>query len=146
MEEQLRFVYPGIRPPAESKEIGHVLSQTWVNEAGVVSFGTINYVPGWYIAPHHHDIWELIIIDRSSPAAGFVYLDSRWWRAEPGSAVFIPRGVIHAWCSGNDQGFLMLGIYSGSTEEAGRHYDVDPRKFRAITREEERQAALWPDT
>jgi quercetin dioxygenase-like cupin family protein len=138
------IVYPGIRPPALAKEIGPVLSQIYINEPGQISFSTIDYIPGWHIAPHRHDIWELIIIDKSSPQAGFVFLDGRWWRAEPGSAVFVPRNYPHAWSSSNDGGFKMLGVYGGSIEEAGRRYDVDPKKFLGITREEERQAALWP--
>ena len=72
--------------PAETGHIGDVISKTYLNQPGQVSFGTIDYSPGWFISLHHHDLWELIIIDGSSAGPGFVMFDGRWWRAAPGSA------------------------------------------------------------
>ena len=131
--------------PAEVQQIGKVVSTCYINEPGQVSFGVINYVPGWFIALHHHYTCELIIIDTGSAGPGYTFFDGHWWRAEPGSGVFIPRGCPHAWSSGNDKGFKMLWIYRGSHEEADRIYDTDPQIFQPITREEERSALIWTD-
>ncbi len=129
--------------PLETQQIDSVISKCYVNEAGQVSFGVIDYVPGWFIALHHHHTWELILIDSSSAGPGYIFFGGQWWRAEPGSAVFIPKGFPHAWSSGNDKGFKMLWIYEGSHEEAGRLYDVDPQTFRPITQEEEKTALAF---
>ncbi len=138
------ITYPGRIKPEQVQRIGDVVSTAYVNEPGQVSSGDIDYVPGWFIATHHHDTWELIIIDASSPEAGFVLIDGKWWRAEPGSRVFIPKGVPHAWSSGNNKGFKMLWNYGGSHEESGRAYDADPKTFKPISREKEKNAAVWP--
>src|ERR1039457_3775599 len=89
--------YPG--SPAEVLQVVEVVSKTYVNEPGQVSFGTIDYVPGWHVSLHHHNVWELILIDGGSAGAGFVMFGGRWWRAEPGSAVFVPKNYPHAWSS-----------------------------------------------
>ncbi len=129
--------------PLEIQKIDSVLSKCYVNEVGQVSFGTIDYIPGWFIALHHHYTWELIIIDCSSVGPGYTLFNGCWWRAEPGSAVFIPKGFSHAWSSGNDKGFKMLWVYGGSHEEADRLYDVDPQIFQPISQEEERAVFAW---
>jgi quercetin dioxygenase-like cupin family protein len=129
--------------PLEIQKIDSVLSKCYVNEVGQVSFGTIDYIPGWFIALHHHYTWELIIIDCSSAGPGYTLFNGCWWRAEPGSAVFIPKGFSHAWSSGNDKGFKMLWVYGGSHEEADRLYDVDPQIFQPISQEEERSVFAW---
>ena len=129
--------------PLSTQKLGDVVIKGYVNEAGQVSFGVIDYVPGWNIPLHRHNTWELIIIDASSPNAGFVLFDSRWWRAEPGSSVFVPKGFPHAWSSGNDKGFKMLWVYGGAHEEAGRIYEGNPNAFEPISRSEEMAATMW---
>ena len=62
----------------EMQQIGSVLSKCYVNEAGQVSIGVIDYVPGWFIALHRHYTWELIIIDSSSAGLGYTLLEGRW--------------------------------------------------------------------
>lgn len=123
--------------------IGPVIARGYVNVPGQVSFSTIDYIPGWFIATHTHGTWELILIDGSSEGPGYTFFDNQWWRADPGSAAFFPRGYSHAWCSGNKQGFKMLAVYGGSYKEAGRTYAVDPKDFRHITPEEEANARAW---
>lgn len=131
----------------EVHHIGLVVAKRYINEPGQVSFGTIDYVPGWFIPLHHHHTWELIIIDNSSEGPGYTFFDGHWWKADPGSGVFIPKGYPHAWSSGNNSGFKMLWIYGGSSQEADRINDVDPEAFRPITQEEESKAVAWtPDT
>ena len=124
-------------------QIGAVIARCYVNEPGQVSFGVIDYVPGWFIALHHHHTWELIIIDSSSEGPGYTFFDSRWWRADPGSGVFIPKGHPHAWSAGNDKGFKMLWIYGGSHEEASRVYDCDQKNFQPITPSQESNCLIW---
>jgi len=136
------IVYP-TSESVEAHQIGAVVAKCYINEPGQVSFGTIDYVPGWFIALHHHHTWELIIIDSSSEGPGYTFFDEHWWWADPGSGVFLPKGCPHAWSSGNEKGFKMLWIYGGSPEEAGRVYDADPETFQAITPEEERSALIW---
>jgi quercetin dioxygenase-like cupin family protein len=132
--------------PLSTQKVGAVVTKAYVNEAGQVSFGVIDYVPGWYIPLHRHNTWELIIIDASSPNAGFVLFNGRWWRAEPGSSVFVPKGYPHAWASGNETGFKMLWVYSGSHEEAGRTYEGNPEAFKPISKSEEKAARMWSAT
>ena len=129
--------------PLSTQHVGTVITKAYINEAGQVSFGVIDYIPGWYIPVHHHNTWELIIIDASSPYSGFVWFDGLWWRAEPGSSVFVPRGFPHAWSSGNSKGFKMLWVYGGAHEEAGRVFDGNPDAFKPISRKEEKAAAKW---
>ena len=138
------ITYP--KSPADVQRVGVVISKTYVNEPGQVGFGSIDYIPGWHISLHHHNVWELIIIDSGSVGPGFVMFGGRWWRAEPGSAVFVPNNSPHAWSSGNEKGFKMLWVYGGTHQEAGRIYDVEPEAFLGISREEERRATGWsPD-
>lgn len=137
------IVYPETACPVESGQLGAVVNRCFINEPGQVSFGVIDYVPGWYIALHHHHTWELIIIDKSSEGPGYAFFDGHWWCADPGSGVFLPKGVPHAWSAGREKGFKMLWIYGGSHEEAGRIYDVDPRAFMPITPDDEDTTLRW---
>lgn len=146
MSEHPYIVYPHTARAVEAGQLADVVNMCYINEPRQVSFGVIDYVPGWAIATHHHRTWEVIIVDKSSPGPGFTWFDGCWWRAEPGCGVFLPRGVPHAWSAGNRQGFKMLWLYGGSHEEAGRLFDVDPRSFKAITSEEERAAQIWSTT
>ena len=118
--------------PLEIEHINAIVSNRYINESRQVSFGVIDYIPGWVLALHHHYTWDLIIIDSSSNGPGYVSFKGCWWKAEPGSAVFIPKGFPHAWSSGNKKGFKMLWIYGGSVEEAGRLYDINPKLFKPI--------------
>lgn len=137
------ITYPSATDTVEVHQIGEVVAKCYVNEPSQVSFGVIDYVPGWFIALHSHETWELIIIDSSSEGPGYTFFDGHWWRADPGSAVFIPKTYPHAWSSGNEKGFKMLWIYGGAHEEAGRVYDADPQTFQPITRDEEKDAPIW---
>ena len=138
------IAYPGITEPVEVHQYhGALVSKCYISEPGQVSSGVIDYVPGWCIPLHHHHTWELIIIDNSSEGPGYTLFDGRWWRADPGSAVFIPKGCSHAWSSGNSKGFKMLWNYGGSRREAGRVWDTDTQTFQPITPEEERSALTW---
>ena len=38
---------------------------------------------------------------------------------------------------------LSASIYGGSVEEAGRLYDINPKLFKPITKEEEMEAVVW---
>ena len=137
------ITYPSATGRLETHQIGEVANKCYVNEPDQVSFGVIDYIPGWFIALHSHETWELIIIDSSSEGPGYTFFDGRWWRAAPGSAVFIPKTYPHAWSSGNERGFKMLWIYGGSHQEAGRTYHVDPETFKPITQAEEGKAHTW---
>ena len=137
------ITYPSATDTVEVHQIGEVVTKCYVNEPSQVSFGVIDYVPGWFIALHSHETWELIIIDSSSEGPGYTFFDGHWWRAAPGSAVFIPKTHPHAWSSGNEKGFKMLWIYGGSHQEAGRTYHVDPEAFKPITPAEEGKALTW---
>ena len=137
------IVYPDNFEVLREAELGERISKRFINEPGQVSFGVVDFVPGWFVAPHHHQTWELIIIDGSSEGPGYTFFDGHWWRADPGCGVFLPKGSTHCWSSGNKKGFKMLWIYPGSHEEAGRIYDADPETFRAITPEEEKNALVW---
>ena len=143
MNKRPYITYPGKAKPSEVQQIGGVVSTCYVNETGQVSFGVIDYVPGWFIPLHHHNTWELIIIDSSSAGPGYTLFNGQWWRAEPGSGVFIRKGYPHAWSSGNDEGFKMLWIYGSSHEGADRIYDTDPETFQPITPEEEQRTSTW---
>lgn len=129
--------------PAGGATASAVAPLIYVSEPGKVSFGVLNFVPGLVRSLHHHNTWELIIIDGSSKGPGYVFFDDTWWRADVGSAVFIPEGYSHAWSSGNDSGFKMLWIYGGTRKEAGRVYDADAERFSPITPEAERKARVW---
>ena len=137
------ITYPGITGSTEVQQLGKVVAKCYINESGQVSFGVIDYIPGWFIALHSHQTWELIIIDSSSEGPGYTFFDGHWWKADPGSAVFIPKTYPHAWSSGNKKGFKMLWIYAGSHQEAGRTYHLDPETFQPITPDEEEKAPTW---
>ena len=137
------ITYPSATSTVEMRQMGEVAQKYYVNEPSQVSFGVIDYIPGWFIALHSHQTWELIIIDSSSEGPGYTFFNGCWWRAAPGSAVFIPKTYPHAWSSGNEKGFKMLWIYGGSHQEAGRTYHVDPEAFKPITPAEERKAPIW---
>ncbi|MFC1907905.1 cupin domain-containing protein [Chloroflexota bacterium] len=143
MNNRPYITYSNKGNPAEVQQIGRIVKTCYINEPGQVSFGVIDYAPNWFIALHHHHTWELIIIDTASAGSGYTFFDGHWWRAEPGSGVFIPRGYPHAWCSGNNEGFKMLWIYGGAHDEAGCIYNVDPDTFQPITQEEEHSALIW---
>jgi len=97
------IIYPSEGKQVEAGRVGEVINTCYIDEPGQVSFGVIDYVPGWRIPLHHHTTWELIIIDKSSAAPGYTFFDGRWWRAEPGCGVFLPMGHPHAWsCSARD--------------------------------------------
>ena len=141
MSERPYIVYPRKTAPLVAGQ--PVPANVFVNEPGKVSCGVLDFVPGLVRATHHHDVWELIIIDSSSPGPGYVFFDEHWWRTNPGAAVFIPAGYAHAWSAGNNWGFKMLWIYGGTRDEAGRHYHVEPDSYQAITAEEEKGTAVW---
>jgi len=146
MNTQPYIIYPGKGKQVEAGQVGAVVNMCYIDEPGQVSFGVIDYVPGWCIPLHHHTTWELIIIDKSSEAPGYTFFNDRWWRADPGSGVFIPKGYAHGWSSGNSKGFRMLWIYGDSAEKAGRIYDTDPDLFHPITSEDEKNASIWANT
>jgi quercetin dioxygenase-like cupin family protein len=143
LNQQPYIIYPSGGQQVEAGQLNEVVVTRYIDEPGQVSFGTIDYVPGWHIALHHHNTWELIIIDGSSAGPGYTFFDGRWWRADPGSGVFVPRGYPHAWSCGNSKGFKMLWVYGDSATKAGRAYDTDPDSFRAITEEQEDGAGIW---
>ena len=143
MDVRPYITYPSATERVKVHNIGEVIARCYLNEPGQVSFSVIDYVPGWVIALHSHNTWELIIIDSSSDGPGYTFFGERWWIAEPGSAAFIPKGCRHAWSSGNAKGFKMLAIYGGSYQEAGRTYHVDPKTFQSISADEERKAVTW---
>ncbi len=143
MNQQPYIIYPSEGKQVEAGRVGEVVNTCYIDEPGQVSFGVIDYVTGWRIPLHHHTTWELIIIDKSSAAPGYTLFDGRWWRAEPGCGVFLPKGYSHAWSCGNSKGFKMLWVYGESAEKAGRIYDCDPASFQAITEEQEKNASIW---
>ncbi len=139
MADKPYIAYPGTKAASSSKEIAPT---TLVSEPGKVSYGINDFKPGDFRTLHHHDRWELIIVDGSSAGPGFVFFDGKWWRAEPGSGTFVPPGYPHAWSAGS-KGFRMLWVYGGSREEAGRHFHIEPITDKAITPEAEKNAPLW---
>ncbi len=143
MSDKPYVIYPESSVQVEVGRLGSVINRCFINEPNQASFGVIDYVPGWYIAPHHHRTWELIVIGADSAGPGYTFFENRWWLATPGSATFFPKGYPHAWSAGNDKGFKMLWIYGGSHEEAGRIYDGNTEDFKPITREQERNAQVW---
>ena len=115
----------------------------FISEPGRISFGVVDFVPGRAVKLHTHDTWEVIIIDGGSEGPGFVYFDGQWWRADPGSAVFVPKGLVHAWSAGNHNTFKMLWLYEGTLEEAGRTWVDETRPSHLISPEEEKTALKW---
>ena len=69
------ITYPSATDTVEVHQIGEVVAKCYVNEPSQVSFGVIDYVPGWFIALHSHETWELIIIDSSSEGPGYTFFD-----------------------------------------------------------------------
>ncbi len=137
------IIYPSEGKQVEAGRVGEVINTCYIDEPGQVSFGVIDYMPGWRIPLHHHTTWELIIIDKSSAAPGYTFFDDCWWKAEPGCGVFLPMGHPHAWSCGNSKGFKMLWVYGDSAEKAGRVYDCEPASFQAITEEQESNSIIW---
>jgi quercetin dioxygenase-like cupin family protein len=136
---------PYIAYPKRTEKTGapaELTPATLVSEPGKVSFGFMDFKPGDFRTLHHHDHWELIIVDGSSEGPGYVFFDGKWWKAEPGSGTFVPRGYHHAWSAGS-KGFRMLWVYGGSREEAGRTYDNETPLKQGISPEEEKNASVW---
>jgi len=125
------------------ENLGELVARCFINEPGEVSFGTADFVPGRALALHHHHTWELIIVDPVSEGPGFTRFGGQWWRVDPGSAVFLPKGYPHAWSAGSEKSFLMLWVYAGSFQEAGREWHEDNSLSHAITPEEEKNALVW---
>ena len=142
MENQTYIIYPDTAKVVHEPGM-EVVAKHFISEPGQVSFGVVDFVPGRAVKLHTHNTWEVIIIDGGSEGPGFVYFDDQWWRADPGSAVFVPRGFVHAWSAGNNNRFKMLWIYQGSLEEAGRDWVEDYRTSHLITTEEEKNALVW---
>ena len=141
MDAKPYIVYPDTANSAASLE-GGVVSK-YISEPGQVSFGVVDFTLGLFRTLHHHYTWELIIIDNSSEGPGYTFFDGHWWRVDPGSAVFVPKGYSHAWSSGNNNGFKMLWVYGGTREEAGRVLEESFESAKPITLEEERNAPRW---
>jgi len=120
-----------------------VPGETLIDEPGQACFGANDFAPGLCRALHGHHVWELVIVDGSSEGPGYIQFDGRWWRVDPGAAVFVPKKYPHAWSSGNSKGFRMLYLYGGSREEAGRIWYVPPDQGRCISPEEEKNAPIW---
>lgn len=140
MTDKPYIVYP--KRPAGSPEMA-VPGETLINEPGRVCFGVNDFLPGRCRALHGHYTWELVIVDGSSEGAGYIFFDERWWRVNPGAAVFVPPKYPHSWSSGNCKGFRMFYVYGGSKEEAGRIWHVPPDQGVCITPEEENNAPVW---
>ena len=120
-----------------------MISKLFVNEPGKVCYGTADFVPGWSVSLHTHNTWELILVGGESEGPGYVFFDDQWWRADPGSALFVPQGFVHAWSAGSHNGFKMLWVYQGSVQEAGRNWVEDYRPSPLISPEEEKRAPVW---
>lgn len=122
---------------------GSLSATPLINEPGEVSFGVIDFTAGSFRPLHGHRTWELIVVDSLSEGPGFIHFDGRWWRVDPGAAVFIPGGSVHGWSAGNATGFRMVWFYGGTREEAGRIWHGNPEEARGISPGEERNAPLW---
>ncbi len=135
--------YITYRKPQKPCAKGEVPGAIFINEPGQVSFGANDFSPGLFRPLHGHHTWELIIVDGASDGPGYVNFEGRWWRVDPGAAVYVPKGCPHAWSSGETKGFRMLWVYGGAREEAGRIWHVKPEEGKAITPEEELNAPVW---
>ncbi len=142
MDAKPYIVYP-VAGRSTKVAPAELVARTFINETGQVSFGVNDFVPGSFRTLHRHHTWELIIIDNISAGPGYIFFDSHWWRVDPGSGVFVPKGYPHAWSSGNSKGFKMLWVYGGSREQAGRIWDVRPEDGQGITPDEEKNALVW---
>jgi hypothetical protein len=140
MTDRPYITYPRPNKPCAK---GEVPGTVFITEPGRVSFGANDFSPGLFRALHGHHTWELVIVDGGSDGPGYINFDGRWWRVDPGAAVFVPKGHPHAWSSGNTKGFRMLWVYGGAREEAGRIWYVNPEEGKAITPEEEINAPVW---
>jgi quercetin dioxygenase-like cupin family protein len=145
MTDRPYIVYPDTAELIQEAGLEQIAIKGYIDEPGLLSFGTIDFVPGWFISPHSHYTWELIIVGASSEGPGYTFFDSHWWRVDPGGCLFVPKGYPHCWSAGNEKGFKMLWIYPAAHEEADRIWDGDPKTFRAITPEEERKALVWTE-
>lgn len=134
------ITYPKPQTPGSGKEVP---GETFIDEPGKACCGANDFTPGLCRALHGHHTWELVIVDGSSEGPGYVQFDGRWWRVDPGAAVFIPKLYPHAWSSGNTRGFRMLYVYGGSRGEAGRVWYVPADQGIPISPEEEKTAQTW---
>jgi quercetin dioxygenase-like cupin family protein len=142
MSDKPYMIYPSTAT-THGESGAKVTSKLFINEPGKVCYGTADFIPGWSVALHTHNTWEIIIVGGESEGPGYVFFDDQWWRADPGSALFVPKGFVHAWSAGNHNGFKMLWIYKGSVEEAGRNWVEDYRPAPLISPEEEEKASVW---
>ena len=142
MNEQPYMIYSDTVTEHGEPEV-EVISKLFINEPGKVCFGTVDFVPGWSVALHTHDTWEIIIVGGESEGPGYVFFHDQWWRADPGSALFVPKGFVHGWAAGNYNGFKMLWLYQGSVAEAGRNWVEDYRHSSIISPVEEKNALVW---
>lgn len=142
MTDSPYMVYPA-RAQTHAEPGVQVMPMLFINEPGQVCYGTVDFLPRQALALHTHNTWELIIVGGESPGPGFVFFDDQWWRADPGAALFVPKGGIHAWSAGSHNGFKMLWVYQGSVQEAGRNWVKDHRPSPIISPEEEKNAPLW---
>jgi quercetin dioxygenase-like cupin family protein len=142
MRAETYVVYPHTAKIITEAKV-EVVGRLYINEAGRVCFGSTDFAPRSSVALHSHNSWEVIFVDTGSEGPGFVFFDNKWWRADPGTAVFVPKGLVHGWSAGNSKGFKMLWTYEGSVEEAGRNWAKDHRASQSIGVAEERDATLW---
>jgi len=142
MNEQPYMIYPDTATVHGEPGV-EVVSKLFINESQQVCFGTVDFVPGWSVALHSHDTWEIIIVGGESEGPGYVFFHDQWWRADPGSALFVPKGFVHGWSAGNYNGFKMLWLYRGTVTEAGRNWVEDYRPSSIISPEEEKNALVW---
>ena len=136
------IVYPD-KDKVKTKHVGQVVRRDYIDEPGQVSCGMNEFVSGAFRPLHHHHVWEISIIDRSSEGPAYILLDGQWWRADPGSVVFIPEGYPHAWSTGSSKGFRVMWFLGGSVAEGSRVLDTDPETFQPITPEEEQSTSTW---
>jgi len=142
MKDSPYMVYPATAKTHAEPGV-KVVSKLFVNEMDRVCYGTVDFVPGWSVALHSHNTWELIIVGGESEGPGYVFFYDQWWRADPGSTLFVPKGFVHGWSAGNNNGFKMLWVYEGSVEQAGRNWVNDYRPSPLISPEEENDALVW---
>ena len=139
--DKLYITYPDSASPIVTE--GGIVVNRYISETGQVSLQIIDFAPGAFRAFHHHNTWEITMVDSSSEGPGYIFFDSHWWRVDVGAVAFIPKGYPHAWSSGNNHGFKMLCIYGGTREEASRTWEENLETARPITPEEERVAHRW---
>jgi quercetin dioxygenase-like cupin family protein len=140
MEAKPYIKYPKPYQPGGDAEVS---GTPLIDEPRQVSFGINDFKPGIFRPLHGHHTFELILVDSSSEGPGYIHFDGRWWRVDPGAAVFVPKGSVHSWSSGNTKGFRMLWIYGGARAEAGRIWHEKPEEGKGISPEEEKNAPVW---